>query len=206
MMRVEQDRQLELAWDRCDSRPRSAATSGAREDDAQDDEHAGDDEQRVDDVVAETPGGVAFPGRELAREDRDEGRAHGAFREQIADQIRDAERDVERVHRVAGAEHRRQHLLAHQAEHAAGHRRGAGGRGGARRVVRYRRSGHGELGSKLAAHRFVDRASVRILAGEPRHHRLHHLAHVLDRGRAPVSAIAAATAASMSAAEAAGGR
>ena len=42
----------------------------------------------------------------------------------------------------------------------------------------------GELGSKLAADRFVDRAAVRILAGQTRHHRLHDLAHVFDRGRA----------------------
>src|SRR5205814_1847863 len=42
----------------------------------------------------------------------------------------------------------------------------------------------GELRSKLAADRFVDRAAVRILPGEPRHHRFHHLPHVLDGGRA----------------------
>ena len=42
----------------------------------------------------------------------------------------------------------------------------------------------GGLGSKLAADRFVDRAAVRVLAGEARHHRFHHLAHVLDGGRA----------------------
>src|SRR5512138_244329 len=41
----------------------------------------------------------------------------------------------------------------------------------------------GELGSKLAADRFVDRAAVRILAGQTRHHRLHDLAHVFDRRR-----------------------
>src|SRR5882672_175340 len=39
-----------------------------------------------------------------------------------------------------------------------------------------------ELGSKLAAHRLVDRPAIRVLAGESRHHRLHHLAHFLDGG------------------------
>src|SRR5262249_23705910 len=42
----------------------------------------------------------------------------------------------------------------------------------------------GELGSKLAADRIVDRAAIRVLAGQTRHHRFHDLAHVLDRGRA----------------------
>src|SRR4030095_4033841 len=41
----------------------------------------------------------------------------------------------------------------------------------------------GELGSKLAADRFVDRAAIRILAGQTRHHRFHDLAHIFDRGR-----------------------
>src|SRR5688572_18503033 len=45
--------------------------------------------------------------------------------------------------------------------------------------------GEGGLGcAKLAADGVVDRPAVRVLAGEFRHHGLHHLAHVLGRGRA----------------------
>src|SRR5258706_3068451 len=39
--------------------------------------------------------------------------------------------------------------------------------------------GGGELGAKLAADRLAHCAAIRILAGEARHHRLHHLAHLL---------------------------
>src|SRR5262245_51706140 len=42
----------------------------------------------------------------------------------------------------------------------------------------------GELGSKLAADRFVDRAAIRVLTGQTRHHRFHDLAHIFDGGRA----------------------
>src|SRR6266545_15850 len=44
-----------------------------------------------------------------------------------------------------------------------------------------------ELGSKLAAHGFVDGAAVGVLAGKLRHDGLHDLAHVLRRARAGFS-------------------
>src|SRR3954467_1274342 len=49
---------------------------------------------------------------------------------------------------------------------------------------RARLAATGRSGSKLAADRFVDRLAVGVLSRELRHHRLHHLAHVLRRGRA----------------------
>ena len=84
------------------------------------------DQQRVQHVVAEPPRRWLAVQRQVAREGRDEGRAHRAFGEEIADQIGNAERDVERVHLVAGAEERRQHLIADETEDAARQRRDAG--------------------------------------------------------------------------------
>ncbi len=90
------------------------------------DEPAGNEEQRVQDVVPKPPCIVFPPQREVPREGRNECRAHCAFGEQIADQIRHAEGDEERVHFVAGAEHRGKHLFANESEDSAGEGGGSG--------------------------------------------------------------------------------
>jgi hypothetical protein len=118
-------RELELAGHRgevvrvqIDERPRREH-AGKRD-------RAGDDQQRVEHVVAEPPRGLLALQRQHARERRHEGGAHRAFGEQIAHQIGKAEGDDERVHVVAGAEGRGEHLIASQPEQTAGERRQAG--------------------------------------------------------------------------------
>ena len=71
---------------------------GPAKHDAEDDQDAGDDEQRVDDQVAEPPGALAAPRGQRRRERRDERGRHRAFGEQVAQQVGHAERDVEGVH------------------------------------------------------------------------------------------------------------
>ena len=97
-------------------------TSGSANTMPSDDEHAGDEQQRVDHRVGEVPRAVAAVQGELPREGRDERRAHGAFGEQVADEVGDAEGDAKRVRGVAGAEVVGEHLIPHQPENAAGHR------------------------------------------------------------------------------------
>ena len=53
---------------------------------------AGDEEQRVQDVVAEPPRVALAAQRQVPRERRHERRAHRAFGEQIADEIRESGR------------------------------------------------------------------------------------------------------------------
>ena len=93
------------------------------EHDPEHDDHAGHDEERVDDQVAQAPGGVAAARLQRPRERRNEGRRHGAFREEIADEIGNAEGDVERIHRRRRgcAEERREDGFADDAQQAARH-------------------------------------------------------------------------------------
>ena len=51
----------------------------------------------------------------------------------------------------------------------------------AERASAYCGGGGGELGAKLAADRLTHGTAIRILASQARHHRFHHLAHVLRR-------------------------
>ncbi|MGC4085715.1 MAG: hypothetical protein QM736_27215 [Vicinamibacterales bacterium] len=115
----ERDRQFELAWNTRIAR-RDERDERRGEHVAENDDDAGHDEERVDDVVAEAPR-VLFPvQREVARERRHECRAHCSFSEEIPYEIGDAEGDVERIHRVARAEERGEHLVANESEDAAG--------------------------------------------------------------------------------------
>ena len=147
------------------------------EDDAENHERAGDDDERVDDVVAQPP--RRRPCRRRVRCRVNVG-TKAALIAPSANRSRsrlgNAEGDVVGVHRGAVApKYAREHLLADQAEHAARHGGGAGRRGRAREPSK---TSPGS-GAKLAADGLVDRLSVGVLAGEHRHHRLHHLAHVL---------------------------
>ena len=136
----QEHRQLELAGDAA-VRAGEQLHERLREHDSEDDEEAGDDDQAVDDVVGEAPRGLLARGREMPRERRHEGAAHGALGKQVAHEVGNAIGDVVRVHRVAGAEERRQHLFADDAEDAARHRRSAGRRGGTREGRGGRRGG-----------------------------------------------------------------
>ena len=203
-MRVKQHGQLELARARRRSRRRTQRTSGSAKTMP---EHArATPVTTISALMTLLPRRHAAglpPVRQLSRERRHERGAHRAFGKQVAQQVGDAERDDEGVHRVAGAEERRRAPVR-------GPGRGCGWSWWPRRRTRPSAPSavgraRASSGAKLAADGFVDGAPVGILAGEPRHHGLHHLAHVL-REVAPVSAIAAATAASISSADAAGGR
>ena len=117
-MRVEVDGQLDLAGHLAEVR-RVQPHERLGEDDPEQDDRAGDDQQRVDDRVGQPPRALAALERELPRERRNEGRAHGAFGEQVADEVGNPARDAERVVGVAGAEVVRHHLFANQPEDAA---------------------------------------------------------------------------------------
>ena len=109
------------------SRNPSAYSSHERlgEQDARDDDRAGNQEKHGDDIRREPPRGGSVARRERARERRHERGAERAFGEQIAQDVGEAERDAEGVHRIAGAEEVREDLIADESQHAAGHRRDA---------------------------------------------------------------------------------
>ena len=85
---------------------------------------AGDDEQRVDDEIAEAPGALAALRGQRGRERRHERGRHRPFGEQIPQQVRHAERDVEGVHfgPARRTEDRGQHRFAGDTKDAARHR------------------------------------------------------------------------------------
>ena len=157
-----------------------AVTSGRGEDDAGGDERGGDDEQRVEQVVAQTPRVVFAVEREPARERRHERGAHGAFREQVANEVRDAERHDEGVHVVAGAEDGGEHLIAQQAENAAGECGGAGQAGGTRKQRRTRR----RQAPSLRRTSSLTVLPSTFCPASLRHRRFHDAAHVFGGGRA----------------------
>jgi hypothetical protein len=127
----QKDRELEL--------PRDVAVGGGEkrhqrlgEDNACQNEAAGDDNQSIHHQVAEAPRRFLPLVRQMAREGRDEGAAHGAFCKQVAHQIGDAKGDVVGIHRIPRAEQRREDLFPDDAQNAARHGRRTGRRGGAR--------------------------------------------------------------------------
>ena len=97
----------------------------AREDDPQHHQRRSGDEESPQQVVGQTPRVVFAVEREPLRECGHERRAHGAFSEQIADEVRDAERHDEGVHVVACAKDGGEDLIPEQAQNPADECRGA---------------------------------------------------------------------------------
>src|SRR5581483_10473452 len=98
---------------------RDRADEGGGAEDAEEDDAAHDDRERVHDEAREAPRGGFAVALERVGERRHEGGGERTLREEVAEEVRDAEGGDERVELAPGAEEERERLLADEPDDAA---------------------------------------------------------------------------------------